>query len=338
MRWVEDEWRDTSTAVPLQKSLSSATGFFCGAVAAGSRVYLDFLRTPWFVLGVLSAVVLLAIWLSRRTRWSPALTTPADQLRSGGQIYRSAWQIYRRYLPLFIGIGLIFIPLSAIAAIVQQATFSLTGIGTLISESDSDPVVEAVIALGLGQISTIVATVLVIAAASVALAQMDEGEHPDAIHAYRGVMSHLGSLAWAWLRIVLVAGLLTITIVGIPIAIFYLVRKAVVTPACVLEDRGAGSSLRRSSELVRGSGIRVFAVTALVAVTAYLAGPIVGVLVLFLTSSSLAAINVISSLVYVVVMPYVGVAFALLFYDLRHRLSEQPALMPVALAAPTTSR
>ena len=97
------------------------------------------------------------------------------------------------------------------------------------------------------------------------------------------------------------------------------------------------ASLARSSELVRGNSVRVFGITALVSVTAYLAGPIVGVLVLFLTSSSLSLINVISSLVYVVVMPYVGVAFALLFYDLRHRLSEQPALTPAPLAAPTTS-
>jgi len=80
----------------------------------------------------------------------------------------------------------------------------------------------------------------------------------------------------------------------------------------------------------------VFAITALVNVTAFLLGPIVGVLVLFLTSSSLAVIDVISSLVYAVVMPYAGIAIALLFYDLRRR-AEAPAVSPSAIAAPTAS-
>jgi hypothetical protein len=56
-----------------------------------------------------------------------------------------------------------------------------------------------------------------------------------------------------------------------------------------------------------------------------LLGAIVGVLFLFLTPSSLSLINVISSLVYIVVMPYVGIALALLFYDLRRREPETVA-------------
>jgi hypothetical protein len=36
------------------------------------------------------------------------------------------------------------------------------------------------------------------------------------------------------------------------VAIVYLVRKAVVTQACVPEDRSASASLERSSEFVRG--------------------------------------------------------------------------------------
>ena len=54
--------------------------------------------------------------------------------------------------------------------------------------------------------------------------------------------------------------------------------------------------------------------------TAFLAGPILGIVVLFLTSSSLAVIDLISSVVYVFVMPYVGLAIMLLFYDLRQRV------------------
>jgi hypothetical protein len=71
--WAADEWRGSSSEIPLTTTLGpSATSFFCGAVEAGSRVYLRFLRTPWFVLGTLLAFVLFGVWLGRRTRWSPA--------------------------------------------------------------------------------------------------------------------------------------------------------------------------------------------------------------------------------------------------------------------------
>ena len=42
--WSEDQWRDSSTDVPLTKTMGpSATSFFCAAVAKGSDVYLHFL-------------------------------------------------------------------------------------------------------------------------------------------------------------------------------------------------------------------------------------------------------------------------------------------------------
>jgi hypothetical protein len=157
------------------------------------------------------------------------------------------------------------------------------------------------------------------------------------VTAYRGIVPNLVSLAWAWLRIIVVASVLTLTVIGIPVAVFYLVRKAVTTQACVIEERGASASLRRSSEVVKHREVRVFAITALVNVTAFLLGPIVGVLFLFLTSSSLAVIDIISSLVYAVVMPYAGIAIALLFYDLRRRHAEAPAVSPAAIPAPTAS-
>lgn len=336
--WSEDTWRSSSTAVPLTSTLGpSATTFFCAAVAKGSDIYLRFLRTPWLVLGILTAIVLLGVWLSRRTRWSPHEPLPIDQLRSGGQIYRAAWRLYRRYAPLFLGIGIIFIPLSVIAAVVQGIVFRYTGLGTLVDEASADPIVSGAIALLFGELSTIVATVLVTGAAAEALDRIDDGDRADAVSAYRGIVSNLGALAWAWLRIIVVSSLLTLTVIGIPVAVFYLVRKAVTTQACVIDELGASASLRRSSEVIKHREVRVFAITALVNVTAFLLGPIVGVVFLFITSSSLAVIDVISSLVYAVVMPYAGIAIAVLFYDLRRRHAEAPAVSPSAIVAPTAS-
>jgi hypothetical protein len=48
-------------------------------------------------------------------------------------------------------------------------------------------------------------------------------------------------------------------------------------------------------------------------------GPIVGFVVLLAWSPSLAFVNLISAVIYAVAVPFAGIGFALLFYDLRHR-------------------
>ena len=316
--------------MPLQSTFGpSTTDFFCGAVAAGSKIYLRFLRNPWLVLGVLGLICLFGIWLSRRTVWSPHEPFPIDERRSGGQIYRAAFRLYRRYKLLFLGIGVIFLPLAVLAVVLQELVTRLTGFGAFVDLVENDAIVSGVAGLVFGQLSTILGTIAVTAAVAHVLDRIEGGDHPDALDAYRGVLPRADSLGWAWIRVIVVAGLLVITIVGIPIAIVYLVRKSVTTQACVVEDLHASAALRRSSELVRFHGPRVFAIAALVNVTAYLLGPIVGILVLFLTPSPLGIVNLVSSLVYVLVMPYAGIALALLFYDLRRRRSLQPAVVPV---------
>ena len=113
--------------------------------------------------------------------------------------------------------------------------------------------------------------------------------------------------------------MLVLTLVGIPFAIVYLIRRTVTLQSIVIEDLGGTSGLRRSAELVRGSGLRVLAIGALVNGTVALLGPVIGVAMMFVTPASLGVINLVSSLVYVFVLPAAGVVIALLFYDLRIR-------------------
>ena len=96
-----------------------------------------------------------------------------------------------------------------------------------------------------------------------------------------------------------------------------LVWHSVTTQACVIERRSTRGSLRRSRELVRHHAWRVFAITASSTGIGLATGPIVGLVVLFASSASLGTIDIISSAVYAVVMPYVAIVLALLFFDLR---------------------
>ena len=53
--------------------------------------------------------------------------------------------------------------------------------------------------------------------------------------------------------------------------------------------------------------------------TVALLGPVIGVAMMFVTPASLGLINLVSALVYVFVLPAVGIVIALLFFDLRIR-------------------
>ena len=318
--WSEQQWRSSSTQVPLRGQLgTSTTAFFCGAVARGSTLFIDFLRAPWKVLTLLAAVMLAALLLRRRTRWQPAAPVPVDRVRAAGEQLVAAGRLYRREPLLFLRIGIVCVPLAVPAVLAQHALLGFTGLGTIVQQASGDSLVAGIVALLFGQLSTLASSVLVTAACAEALTGIDEGAPRGALELYRAIAARLGALAWAWLRVVVVAGLLSLTVVGIPFAVVYLVRKAVVTQSCVIEHAGATRSLRRSSALVGRHLPRVLAITAAVNVTAYLSGPLAGLLVLFTTHTPLALVNLVSSAVYVIALPYAGIAIALLFYDLRGR-------------------
>ena len=318
--WVDEEWRPDNVQVPASSSVApTATGFFCTAVAKGSEIYIRFLRNPFFVLGILAAIAMLGLWLSRRTKWSPALPAPIRQRRDAGEIYRSGFRVFRSQPALFIGIGLMAIPLGALAAITQHLLFGVTGLTALTDVASEDPVVGAFAALLFGALATLISATLVYAACAEALDLIDEGKQPDALDAYRGIVPALLPLAWAIVRMTIVAILLIVTVIGIPIAVLYLIRKAVTLQSIVIEERGGTSGLKRSSELVRGGELRVLAIAGLVNGTVALLGPMIGVAMMFVTAASLGLINLVSSLVYVFVLPVVGIVIALLFFDLRLR-------------------
>ena len=316
--WVDEEWRPEGVRVPAASSVApSATGFFCTAVGKGSGVYIRFLRNPWLVLGVLAAIVAFAVWLSRRTNWGPAPARPIERERDGGEIFASSFKIYGRYFTLFLGIGLLAIPLGAIAAIVQNALFSWTRLGDLVDVAIKDPVIGAVAALLFGGFTTLFTAMFVYAACAEALDQVDEGGEPDVLSVFRTVLPEVPALLWATVRMAAVAVVLTVTVIGIQFAIWYLIRKTVTTQAIMIEELRATPGLKRSGELVKGRELRVFAIGAFVNGIVALVGPVVGVLLMFLTSASLGFINLASAAVYVLVLPAAGIAIALLFYDLR---------------------
>jgi hypothetical protein len=131
-----------------------------------------------------------------------------------------------------------------------------------------------------------------------------------------------------------VVAVLSLTTVGVLVALWLFVRWSVTAQAVMLEGRGARDALRRSAHLVRGNWFRVAALTLFVTVLAYLLGPLAGALLLFVTSASFDFVNMFSALVDTLTLPYVAIASTYLYYDLELRQEEraESAQAPLATA------
>ena len=65
------------------------------------------------VLLALAGLLVLLLWLASRTTWCRSAPLRLRRRRPWGSLITSAWQLYRRQLRLFLGIGLLFIPLGS---------------------------------------------------------------------------------------------------------------------------------------------------------------------------------------------------------------------------------
>jgi hypothetical protein len=167
-----------------------------------------------------------------------------------------------------------------------------------------------------GATGVLIASVGIAGAVAAALDQLDAGRRMTARHAYRLALRRLRALAGALLVEVLIVLALVVSVVGIPVAVYLLVRWAFVAQTGVVEQLPGRKALRTSAELVANRWWRTFAITATVNVLAALSGPVVGLIALFtLTSASLHAINVIGAVVYIFTIPMAAVAVTLLYFD-----------------------
>jgi hypothetical protein len=318
--WARASWRDTSFAVPSGRSLGrSATDFFCGAVAAGSNVLTAFVGDPSRVLFVLAALSALIIWLASRTRWNESSPFRVARRRPWGSLVASALRLYRAEPALFLGIGLLFVPLGVAIAAIQYVIFELGSLHPLVESAGASNAVVAALALALGSVATILGLVLVQAATAAAVCELDAGSAVSARAAYRMVLRRLRPLIGRTVVAVVVVTLLGLTGVGLVLAVWLAIRWSLVAQAVMLDDGASSHALRRSAALVREHWWRAASITLFITGFGILLGPAIGVLLLFVTSASFDVVNLVAALVYVVAMPLVAITTTYLYFDLAVR-------------------
>ena len=319
IEWA-DGLRETSVEVPSGMAFGLSVGsFFCGAVSGGATALNWSLIHPVpFVSLVLLAFVALVAALATTT-WRPPDPHPMRRRRQGGQIFRATTRIYAANILTFAAAGVSFIPVYLLAASIQWVIFHLTTIAPLVALDGRHGAVTAFLAVLIGGIGGLFASVISTAAVAVILGELDAGQRVLAGQAYRRVFRRWRSLGRGMATELGMIFLLTITIVGIPFAIHRFIRWSLFAEACMLEDLSATDSLRHSSELVKGHWWRTFGFTVLVDVLAVLSGPLLGVGLLLLSDHSLNFINLAAALVYTFTVPFAAIQLTLYYFDLEVR-------------------
>jgi hypothetical protein len=338
-QWTEpitwsDGWRSRSYAVPTGGIFgTSATDFFCGAVERGSAGLTALLRDPGATVLTIAILILLLVWLATRTRWRPAAPLRLAHRRRWGQVLSASGRMYWRRAPVFLGIGLVFIPLGIAISIVQALVlggFGLIGIDT----SGEGAGALALLVVTLGTTLALLGFGLVQAACACALAEVDAGREVGAVNAYRLALGRLRPLLRGLLIAVGVWVVLSATWILIPVALWLVVRWALLAQVVELEGSAGLAALRRSAELVRGHWFKVASLVGVGLVLVLALGPLVGALLIFLTDAPLALLNVVAGIVYALAMPFVAIATTYVYFDTRVRAAletEAPSDLPAEI-------
>jgi hypothetical protein len=340
-RWTQpftwqDDLRRTSIEVPAGGSVGqSVTGAFCGTVAFLSSILNYFYyASPPLTIAVLASILILVltfvIWLIRRTTWSPTATEPIRARRDVGQILRVSRRIYWRRKWLFLSFGMFAF---LVAAIVEGIKTLLQSLVSLFGEFTL-------------QLSTTAFAVLAVnAAAAFALTRLDSGLTVEVFGTWWFVSRRSLILVGAIALELLVVVALFVLVVGIPFVIAELsgsattavVIAAVLLVAAVLllirnvvgwaftaqeicaDSYSARAAVRQGPRLVQHNWWRSAVLLVLIYTAGLLSGPIIGFVFLLLTSVDPATLNLIGSLVYVIVFPYLAIATTLLYFDLKEQ-------------------
>jgi len=312
-------WRARSYTVPGGSAFGpQATGFFCGGIGGGSRALVQLVHHPLEFSLVLGGLVLLVIFLLSRTDWRPSAPLRLARRRAWGQVLSSAGRMYVARFPLFVGMGVLFVPVSLLVALLQALALHATNVLGVQTGGESNGVL-AVVVLAIGTALTLLGLGVVQAATARALVEIDQGRQVGPLQAYRLALASVGSLFGALLVATLAISLLANSIFLLPIAAWLAGRWALIAPVTALERTSALAALRRSGRLVRKRWLKVTTLIVVGGALVLVVGPLIGVLLILGTDAPFWLVNVIAGIVYAVTMPYVALTTAYVYFDARVR-------------------
>jgi hypothetical protein len=255
------------------------------------------------------------------TRWRPVDLSTLRHEWTVGQLLRGARQLYGRHWRTMLAIALTgFVILAAIQG-VQYVFNQLAGSGDIRIHPGG---LTLEFNGSIGVLAYPIGSALVSGAVVAFVHQREQGKAAGVWEDYKEIWGKLWRVVGAQLLVDLFLALMFFTVVGIPFAIYFYVAWQFVQQEILFEDRSIRESLRGSHARVRGHWWRTVIVTAILALIGVVIGPVLGFFLIFLNLSAVL-VNLIGSIVYALVFPYVALGRTLLYLDLCAREEAEEA-------------
>ena len=119
----------------------------------------------------------------------------------------SAWRLYREQPRLFLGIGLLFVPIGVLITFVHYLIFRVGGLAPLVNSVGASNALVATLAIILGGLFTVAGLAIVQSVTAIAIVELDDERSVTALAAYKLALGRLRPLFGA---IVLAAVILAI--------------------------------------------------------------------------------------------------------------------------------
>jgi hypothetical protein len=325
-------WRQRAIAVPAAGLIGTrATSFFCDAVESGSNSLRRTMDDPLpMILGLGFVAAILALIMARTT-WRPTNPLRLARRRAGGQVLAASSRMYRAHWPLFLGIGLMTLPISIAVTLIEWLVAGPRSAAGHASGEQAGVVIAVAVAIAWA-IGLVVFS-LVVGATARAMLAIDADRPITPIGAYRDALRSLRPLTVAQLGTGATIALISSSLILLPVALWLLLRWALIVPALEIERLGAGDAIRRSARLARHGKLKIALLALAAVLLASVALPFFTALVILLTNVSLSAMNVLAGIAFAAMMPFVGIVATYLYFDARVHEETTDHTAPDALPA-----
>jgi hypothetical protein len=296
------------------------TGVFCGAVASASDFINLEAKSRILAIGTLVGLGLLIALFVGLTRWRPVDLTELRAKRAFGQLVRTARQLYGRHWKVLVTI--------ALAGLVIVAGTNLLATVLASGGSADRAAGRSGVNLALADLVESIArpiALAVVAAIVIIFMRLLVESRPAGFRAcWNGMRERFWRIVGALLLATLGIGLMAITVIGIPFAVWKLVGWSFVGQEVLFTEKSLRESFRGSSELVRGRWWHAVRVVVFLAALLFVAGPVLTLGLIF-TPLPFLAINLLGALIFSLLIPYVAIGQTLLYFDLQARAETEPA-------------
>jgi hypothetical protein len=280
-------------------------------------------------LGIGAGLLLVILVPLGLTRWRPVRVEPLRQRRRFGQLLLSSARLYRRRLgPLMLialSALLLLTGLEALEWLIREA-IRATGSGLTFGDSTNVKIVVS----APGGIGRLLAAPIASAVVVAYIRNLDRSQPAGLVSSWQAVFRRMWRLLAAQLLADVLVIALMVTIIGIPYGIKKFVDWQFVQQEVLFEDRSIREAMRASTKVVHGHWWHTGVVAGALWLLSQIPGPVVGFALLF-TTIPVVWVNVVGSLVFALLTPFVQIGRTLLYFDCIARGSEQPT--PAAMAA-----